>query len=265
MILIPRSRRGSVLTLVLAGALSLGLAQGALARPLESIKTRGVISLCASPMALPFASRHGDRPGYQVELAQALADRLGVRLQVDWVAVSFHFRRVDCDIVMDTITDEEAQRESHIRWSVPYQKSGVALAVRPGENGITGFDSLDARYRVGVLRGSLADMYLDQHGAHAIPYGFESDMLEALVNGEIDAAAVTALSAGYYNLQHPAAPLRLIYAYDAVPELGWNLAVGMRRSDQPLIDAVDQAVQTMLTDGTFDRIYASYGIEHRQP
>ncbi len=261
---IPQPRKGSLLALVLVSAVGLGL-EPAAARPLELVRTRGVIELCASPATLPFASRHGDRPGYQIELAKALADRLGVRLQVDWVALSFHLRRVDCDIVMDTIADEEAQSESHILWSVPYQKSGVALAVRPGEGAITGFDSLDARYRVGVMRGSLAHMYLDQRGAHAIPYGFESDILEALANGEIDAAAVTSLSAGYYNLQHPAAPLRLIYAYDAVPELGWDLAVGMRRSDQPLRDAVDRAVHAMLDDGTFDRIYASYGIEHRPP
>jgi polar amino acid transport system substrate-binding protein len=265
MIPISQPRAGCIPALVLAGALVLGLATAAAARPLTSIKTRGVIELCASPNALPFASKIADRPGYQIELAQVLADRLGVRLQVDWVALAFHYRRVDCDIVMDTIADEEAQRESHMRWSVPYQRSGVALAVRPGVDGIAGFDSLDARYRVGVMRGSLAHMYLDQRGAHAIPYGFESDILKALASGEIDAAAVTPLSAGYYNLEHPAAPLRLISAYDAVPELGWDLAVGMRRSDQPLRDAVDDAVRTMLNDGTFDRIYASYGIEHRTP
>jgi polar amino acid transport system substrate-binding protein len=259
------SCQGCALALVLAGAIAVGCASDAAARALEDIQRLGVISLCAVPNALPFASKRGDRPGYQIELARALADRLGVRLQVDWVTLSVHYSRVDCDLVMDTIADPEAQLGSDLRWSVPYQRSGVALAVRPGTDGITGFDSLDGRYRVGVLRGSLAHMYLDQHGAHAIPYGFEDDMLQALGSGEIDAAAVTALSAGYYNLQHPKAQVRVIDAYDAVPELGWNLAVGMRRSDHFLRRAVDDAVQAMLDDGTFDRIYASYGIEHRPP
>jgi polar amino acid transport system substrate-binding protein len=258
-------RASWVLALVLASAIALGLAPEAGARALEDIQSRGVISLCAAPNALPFASKRGDRPGYQIELAQALAERLGVRLELDWVTLSSHFRRVDCDIIMDTIADQEAQAENQLRWSVPYQRSGVALAVRPGADGITGFDSLDSRYRVGVLQGSLASMYLDQHRAHAMPFGFEDDMLQALAGGEIDAAAVTALSAGYYNLQHPAAKFGLIYAYDSVPELGWDLAVGMRRSDRFLRKAVDEAVQAMLDDGTFDRIYASYGIEHRPP
>lgn len=260
------SRHGSALALVLAGVVGLGFAPDAGARALEDIKSLGVISLCAAPNALPFASRHADRRGYQIDLAQALADRLGVRLKVDWTTQSNQYRRADCDLIMDTIANREAQLENpNLRWSVPYQRGGVALAVRPGVDGITGFDSLDGRHRVGVLVGSVAQMYLDQHGAHWIPYGFEDDMLDALAKGEIDAAAVTALSAGYYNLQHPAAKFRLIYAYDAVPELGWNLAVGMRRSDHFLRRAIDDAVKAMLDDGTIDRIYASYGIEHRPP
>jgi ABC-type amino acid transport substrate-binding protein len=260
-----QSRAACALALVLAGGIGFGLAPDAAARALEDIQRRGFISLCAAPNALPFASKRGDRRGYQIELAQALADRLGVRLQVDWVTLSFQYRQIDCDLVMDAIADPEVQGENNLRWSMPYQRSGVALAVRPEANGIMGFDSLDSRYRVGVLPGSLAHMYLDQHGAHAIPYGFEEDLLQALSNGEVDAAAVTALSAGYYNLQHPTEQVRLIYAYDSVPELGWDLAVGMRRSDRFLRKAIDHAIEGMLGDGTFERIYASYGIEHRPP
>jgi polar amino acid transport system substrate-binding protein len=260
-----RARTSWVLPLILAGAIDLGSAPEASARALGVIQSRGVISLCAAPNALPFASKRGNSPGYQIELAQAIADRLGVGLQVDWVTLSFQYRLVDCDIVMDAIADPEAQSESPLRLSKPYQRSGVALAVHPEADGITGFDSLNQQRRVGVLQGSLAYMYLDQHGAHAIPYGFEDDMLEALANREIDAAAVTALSAGYYNLQHPKAPVRLIFAYDAVPELGWDLAVGMRRSDQPLREAIDHAVEAMLEDGTFQQIYAKYGVQHRPP
>jgi polar amino acid transport system substrate-binding protein len=263
--LIARPRPIRVLALFVAGVIGLGFTAKVGARALEDIQRRGVLSLCAAPNALPFASRNGERPGYQIELGRALAERLGVRLQVEWVLLSFHYRTVDCDIAMDTIADQESQGETELRWSAPYYRSGVALAVRPGSDGITGFDSLGQQRRVGVLQGSLAHMYLEQRGARTVPFGFEDDMLEALVGGELDAAAVTPLSIGYYNLEHPAARLRLVYAYDAVPELSWDLAVGMRRSDRFLRKAIDQAVQAMLDDGTFERIYASYGIEHRPP
>jgi polar amino acid transport system substrate-binding protein len=76
-------------------------------------------------------------------------------------------------------------------------------------------------------------------------------------NGHPDTSAIREGDDGY--------EMRLIYAYDAVPELSWQHAVGMRRSDEPLREASDRAVEAMLADGTFERMYAKYGIEHRPP
>jgi polar amino acid transport system substrate-binding protein len=263
--LIPRPCRNLALALSLAGLVGVGFAATTQARPLESIQSRGVISLCAAPNALPFASKRGEPPGFQIELARALAERLGVRLEVEWVVLAFQYRRVDCDIVMDAIAGPEVESEVPLRLSTPYQTSGVALAVRAESDGITGLDSLSPQGRVGVLQRSLAHMYLEQRGARTVPFAFEDEMLDALARGELEAAAATPLSIGYYNQAHPAARMRLIHAYEAVPELSWALAVGMRRSDQPLREAIDRAVQELVSDGTFARIYASYGIEHRPP
>jgi polar amino acid transport system substrate-binding protein len=263
--LIQRAHRELALALLVAGLVGAGFVTAAKARELKDIQRLGVISLCAAPNALPFASKRGGLPGYQIELARALAERLGVRLQVEWVILAFQYRRVDCDIVMDAIADPEAQSEVRLRLSKPYQRSGVALAVRRENDGITGFNSLSQQRRVGVLQGSLAHMYLNQRGARTVPFGFEEDMLNALARDELEAAAATPLSIGYYNLAHPAAQMRMVYAYDAVPELSWDLAVGMRRSDQLLSEAIDRAVTAMLDDGTFEQIYSKYGIEHRPP
>jgi hypothetical protein len=46
-------------------------------------------------------------------------------------------------------------------------------------------------------------MVLNQRHVTISPFGFEDDILAALAAHEIDAAAVTPLSVGYYNLTHP--------------------------------------------------------------
>lgn len=258
-----RSAGCLALALILSGSLP-GSREGQ-ARALQDIQVRGVISLCAHPNALPLASKNGQHSGYQIELARELAKRLGVRLEVEWVTVGFQLGSADCDLVMDTITDPEAQLARNLRWSTPYQRSGVALAVPKDADSIASFSDLDVRHRVGVQLGSLAHMYLQTRGVQTIPFGYEDEMVEAVANREIDAAAVTPLSVGYYNHTHPDKPLKLVHAYEGVPELSWDLAVGMRRSDRFLRKAVDGAVESMLEDGTFDRIYSSYGIEHRLP
>src|ERR1700687_4087996 len=63
----------------------IGLLGPAQARSLDTIRSVGALGLCVHPNSLPFASKAGDAPGFQVELGQALARELGVSLRLGWV------------------------------------------------------------------------------------------------------------------------------------------------------------------------------------
>jgi ABC-type amino acid transport substrate-binding protein len=69
----------------------------------------------------------------------------------------------------------------------------------------------------------------------------------------------------YYIQQHPDSGLRLAYAFDSEPDLRWQVAVGLRKSDQALVDAVNAILDRLIADGTLTRIYQRYGVEHRVP
>jgi ABC-type amino acid transport substrate-binding protein len=250
--------RGIVLSAILACPALPGAAG---ARPLDSIRNRGILLVCANPNALPFSSKTGDRRGFELEFGEALAKQLGVKLEVAWVVFPFQLGRADCDVVFDAIVDRESALERHVRLSKPYQVSGVAIALRPGLSGVTGFADLKKGQRVGAMVGSLASVTLGQKGLPTIPFTFEDEMIEALAKSELDAALVTPASVGYYNLLHQDAPLTLVRAYENQPELSWEIAVGMRKSDDALVAAVNEAIDQLLADGTINRIYASYGIE----
>jgi polar amino acid transport system substrate-binding protein len=234
-------------------------------RPLSSIEARSVISLCAHPNALPFASRRDDPPGFQVQIARALARQLGVSLDVAWVVSPVQYRLAECDIILDTIVDPQVQAEGRIRVSKPYHRSGVALALPSSVDGVQSFGDLDRKKRIGVQVGSLAQMILGQRGFQTSPFGFEDEMIEALAAGAIDAAAISPASVGYFNLKNPSRAVRLVHAYEHEPELSWNVAVGMRGADAPLGQKISAAIERMLADGAIRDIYAQYGIEHRPP
>jgi polar amino acid transport system substrate-binding protein len=234
------------------------------ARPLESIQNRGVLVICANPNALPFASKSGNRRGFELELGEALAGQLGVKLEVGWVVFPNQLGRVDCDVVLDAIVDLASAQERHVKLSKPYQASGVAIALRPDISGVAAFADLKGR-RVGAMVGSVASVSLGQKGMPTIPFTFEDDMIEAVGKGELDAALATPASIGYYNLLHKDAPVKLVRAYENEPEFRWEIAVGMRKSDDALVAAINQAVDRLLADGTVNRIYASYGIEPAAP
>jgi ABC-type amino acid transport substrate-binding protein len=245
----------AIVLFTLAGALQ--------ARPLAEVRQRGEISLCANPDALPYSSNQPQNPGFQLEIAQALAARLGVKLQVAWIIPRLRAGLVDCDLLLDTIADPEAQR-GPIKLSQPYQKSGVALALRAGLQAQR-FDDLPAGTRTGVMINSLASRSLNERGLHTVPYSFESDMVADLAKGDLDACAVSPATIAWYIRQHPEAGLHYTHAYDSEPELRWNVAVGMRRSDDALVQAVNAALAQLAADGTLAQVYARYGVEFRHP
>jgi len=249
--------------LLVVGAL-IGLADVAQARSLDAIRESGVLGLCAHPNSLPFASKAGDPPGFQIELGNALARELGVSLRPDWIITQYQMRSAGCDIVLDVIADREAQGETNLRISKPYYRTGVALAVPPASQ-LTSFKNLDGRTKVGVLVGSMAAMTLGQRHVQTSTFGFEVDSLEALANHEIDAAAVTPTVASYFNLTHPDKVVRVLDLDESEPNLSWNVAVGMVRPDDSLRNAVDQALERLGADGTVDRIYRRYGVALQRP
>jgi polar amino acid transport system substrate-binding protein len=254
----------TALRLGMAATLMLLSTAAALPRSLQAIAERGTVTLCANPDALPWASKTGAVPGFQVELAENLASRLGVSLTRQWVISAFQYRRVDCDMVFDAIASKGASVEGGLRLSRPYQRSGVVLAVR-SDSSVASLAGLAAGHRVGVLVGSLVSMTLGKRGIETTPFVLEGEMMAALANGEIEAAAVTPVAIGWHNMVHPEVHVRMIAAFADDPDLNWNLAVGMIGPDDKLRQQIDAALGGMLADGTIARIYARYGIETRPP
>jgi polar amino acid transport system substrate-binding protein len=234
------------------------------AKPLADIQAAGEISLCANPNALPFASEKGDPPGFQIEIARAIAQQLGVKLRTAWIVPRRRANDLDCDLLMDTILVPGVQPPS-LKTSIPYQRSGVALVFGPGREPANTYAELKRGTRIGIMHNSVASMIISRTPANMVPFGFEEDMLDAVAKGEVDAAAVSTSSAGYFNLRNPDRRVSVVHAEDAESELRWTVGVGMRRADEALVQRVNQAIAALLSDGSISAIYSRYGIEHRRP
>jgi polar amino acid transport system substrate-binding protein len=253
---------------VAVSAASLGaallIAAPALARTLEEVKARGRISLCGHPDALPYASEKGDPPGFQVELGRAIAEQLGVSLEMLWIKPRYRANLVNCDMLLDNIDDPKLY-EGKLLLSHPYHRTGIALGVNAKMGEVKTFNDFKPGQKIGVMVGSMAQTVLGKRGLTTSPYAFEDDMLDDLAKGELAGAAVSPGRLGWYIRNHPDAGLRLVHAYDSEPQLAWSVAAGLRKSDQALVDAVNAALAHLLADGTIDRIYSRYGLEHRAP
>ena len=254
----------SLLRALAAVALLASGAPAAEARPLGEIRERGTLTVCANPNALPHASNRVDEPGFQIEIARALAAKMGLKLAIDWIVPRMRASTVDCDILLDTIVSKDIDYRG-MRLSIPYQLSGVSLGIAPGHPPIEKFSDIRPETRIGVMINSLESVMIGKNGARTVPFAFEDEMVIATARGEVYACASSPASIGYYNLRNPQARLTLVHAEDHEPELRWPLAIGMRRADDALVAAVDAALVQLLDDDTIAGIYAKYGVEHRRP
>jgi polar amino acid transport system substrate-binding protein len=234
------------------------------ARSLQQIRDSGSVVLCAHPNSLPFASKTAETPGFQVELARALAAQLGVSLGQEWIVSPSQVFRSNCDMVLDVIGDQSAQSESGLQVSKPYYRGGVGLAV-PHGSPVHSIADLNEHTKVGVQVGSTMAMLLNQRHVGVSMFAFEDEMMEALAAREIDAAAVTATVAGYFNATHPEQAVNILPPDDTRADMAWNLAVGLRRPDAQLREAIDAALERLRNDGTVAAIYARYGVSIRPP
>ena len=248
----------------LCAAVYLPAAGNADARTLAEVKSLGAISMCANGDALPYASSKPDTPGFQIEIGRAIAEGLGVPLNIEWILPRRRANVVNCDMMLDSVNDPEVH-EGRLRLSRAYQRSGVALGLGRDAGSIKDFKELKKGQKIGVMVSSYAGMVLGRAGKSISPYAFQSDLVEDLVKGELYGAAVSTATMSYYIFQHPESGLRLVNAFDSEPQLSWEVSVGLRKSDQALVNAVNEVVDKLLADGSLTRIYAKYGVEHRPP
>jgi polar amino acid transport system substrate-binding protein len=164
------SRRAAGICLMVLGDAA------ARARSLENVMERGALTLCANPNALPFASKSGPVPGFQIELGEKIAQQLGVKLTREWVISAIQYRRADCDLVLDSIARKDTEPAGGVKLSRPYHRSGVVLAVRDDSHA-SSLAGLGADQWVGVPTGSLIAMKLDKSGVVTSPFVFEDDIV----------------------------------------------------------------------------------------
>ncbi|HEY3067164.1 MAG TPA: transporter substrate-binding domain-containing protein [Methylomirabilota bacterium] len=254
------------LLVAIAGLLGTALAvvTRAEAASLAGVRERGALNVCAHPDALPYSSQDRTIPGFQLELAEAIAKRLGVKLHVDWIVFTRHARRLDCDATMGSIVKLDADDGAPTRGprlTKPYTATGYVLVV-PARSSAQRFE--DVKGKIGVEHTSWPHYVLDTRKVPLASYGGPFDLLDAVTNGEVPAGIVSAAYAGWYIKLNPGT-VKMANGYVPDRDFQWNVAIALRNADAALVDAVNQALDALTADGTVATIFARYGFPYRAP
>jgi len=187
--------------------------------------------------------------GFEVEIADALARRLGVRaefVQNDWQTLIPSLERGDFDVALNGIEVTPARR-ARVAFTRPYYAFTETLVVRRDDRSVHGLGDLRGA-RVGTLEGSLAlDLVRAAPGVELVLYeGVEEPYLD-LERGRVRAVLLDNIIAARYGLPRPT--LR------AAGTLGEGVyAIALRPSEPELLSAVDGALAATTGEGELRRI-----------
>ncbi len=235
------------------------------------IRERGEIVVSMDPANLPYSSARDERPGFDVELARALADRLHLKLRIDWLDIHRDtalgaLLEGRCDLAFgdpvdpDAVAGDEPTAEK-ILHSRPYYATGYSLVRRKDGPRARSLAELkgDRSRRLGAEAGSVADYRLAQRGYVRRLYRNQLAALKALADGDIDFAYLWA-NAGWTLNASPdlAAKLQIVPGIER--EDRWDIAVAMRRGDRELKRQVDAAIGALVADGTVAGTLARYHV-----
>jgi len=226
------------------------------------------------PVNLPYSSAKGDRPGFDVELARAVARLLDLKLRIDWLDI--HRETAigkllgnESDLAFGAAIDENAVEDDdeladRVIYSQPYYGTGYLLVTRQKGPLVKSLADLkgDKSRRLGTEAGSIADYRLRQRGYLRSLFRNQLAVLKALDDGTIDSAYLWA-NVGWTLYATPEFKLEMVPGY--VPEDHWNIAVAMRKGDAELKRRVDTAIGKLVKDGTVAKMLARYHMPHFAP
>ena len=195
----------------------------------------------------------GEIEGIDVDTAKAIAEKLGLELQIDdmeFDAALLSVQQGKADIVMAgvTVTDE---RKAVMDFSDSYA-TGIQSIIVPNDSDIASPDDLSGK-KIGTQRGTTGYIYCsDDFGDDAVvAYDSGLTAVQALNNGQVDAVVIDNAPAQEFVAANPGLKvLDTSYAEE-------DYAIGMAKGSA-LEDAVNKALEELKADGTLQAIVDKY-------
>lgn len=224
--------------------------------------TEGVLVMATNAAFPPYEYVEGGAVvGIDAEIAQAIADKLGLTLEIqdvdfDAIIAGVASGKYDMGMAGMTITEERMQS---VNFTTPYATGVQSVIVRVGSE-ITDIDTLlSGDYQIGVQKATTADIYLSdtpENGGVGVDrvteYNNGADAVQALLADKVDAVVIDNNPAeAFVGANEGLVILPTAYAEE-------QYAICVNLQNQELLDAINGALEELIADGTVDSIIANY-------
>ena len=193
--------------------------------------------------------------GIDIEIAAAIAEKLGLELQVDdmdFDAALTAVQQGKCDLVLAGLTYNE-ERAQLMTFSDSYAQGVQAIIVKDGSDIATADDLANAGM-IGTQRGTTGYLYCtDDFGEdHVAAYDSGAAAVQALLNGQVDAVVIDKMPAETFAAENDGLKV-LDTAYTTE-----DYCAAVAKDNEALVKEVNAVLAELKADGTLDQIVAKY-------
>lgn len=247
----------------------------------QKIKQSGALKVAVYNDFAPFSNSGA---GIDIDLAQALAKKLGLRLTLlpfpagenldddlrNMVWKGHYLGYGPADVMLHVPVDNRlmAQNEQ-VRIFAPYHVETVRLVRNASK--IPQFDSIDALAgkTVGVEKVSISGMVLLGEGNGRFRDGVRIyptaiDALQKLKAGELDAVLASRSEIESVFKGDPGFPLHDV-AFQRLPRSGWPVGLAVRKDDTEMGRLLQSAINELTDSGELKALFAKHGVQVVRP
>lgn len=205
----------------------------------------GKLNVCSDVPYEPFEfEQDGKYVGFDLDIAQAIADDLGVELNVidsSFESITSGAFKAQCDIAVSSISITE-ERAKNFNYSTPYYDDDLVLVAKKG-SGVTDIASVGDK-AVAVQQGTTGDAYGQDNGLTTTAFEDGGLQIQALQTGKVDVAL------GNQSLLKYA--IKGDSNFEVVAEIptGEQLGIAVPFENEPLLDQVNATLKRMTDDGS---------------
>jgi cystine transport system substrate-binding protein len=249
----PALRKHLLIAGLVLGSSLLG--QAVAGEQLQKIKDAGVINIGLEGTYPPFSfvDENGKLTGFEVQLSEALAKELGVKVKLQstpWAGIlaALESKRLDVVVNQVTISDE---RKKKYDFSKPYTVSGIqAVVAKKNADSIKQASDLAGK-KVGMGLGTNYEQWLKDNVPTAVVKTYDDDptKYQDLRVGRIDAILVDRLAA-FDLINKTKESLALAGETFSRQEAG----IAVRKGEPELLKALDDALDKLRADGTLAKL-----------
>ncbi|QNA93359.1 MULTISPECIES: amino acid ABC transporter substrate-binding protein [unclassified Microbacterium] len=197
----------------------------------------------------------GDLTGFDVEIIQAVADKLGLEVkfqETQWDAIFAGLDAGRFDVIANQVSINDEREEKYL-FSAPYTVSPGVIVVADDDDSISSFDDLEGKTTAQSLTSNWYELATDS-GAKVEAVEGWAQAVELLRQGRVDATVNDKLTFLDYETTNSPTGLKIAAETDEAGEQAFVFT----KDKEALVEAVDGALEELRADGTLAEISDKY-------